>query len=170
ELRERIQGAADVDTPLLIDGERGTGRERVARLLHDIGPRRQHGFVRMDPDDDEPPRVEERLDRARGGTLLVKEIAHGGRGWRRRLLRALKRHGRAGAPGEALDVRVIGSTGADLERAVADELFEPELYERLGTLRISLPPLRRRPEDVPLLVEHFGRAEARELGLDRLVF
>ncbi len=171
ELRERIKETAELDTPLLIDGERGTGRERVARLLHEIGPRRDHGFVRLDPDeDDEPPRVEERLDRARGGTLLVKEIAHVGRGSQRRLLRAIKRHGRGGVPGEALDVRVIGSTGADLERAVADELFEPELYERLGAQRISLPPLRRRPEDVPLLVEHFGRSEARELGFDRLVF
>jgi two-component system, NtrC family, nitrogen regulation response regulator GlnG len=53
---------------------------------------------------------------------------------------------------------------------VADELFDAELYERLGALRIALPALRRRPEDVPLLLDHFGRTEARELGLDRLQF
>jgi two-component system nitrogen regulation response regulator GlnG len=173
ELRERVKEAAAVDSPLLIEGERGTGRERVARLLHEIGPRKHNGFVRVNPDeDDEPPRVDDQLARAVGGTLLVKEIAHVGRGPQRRLLRAIKRHnhGRGGGSGEFCDVRVLAATGVDLQRAVADDLFDAELYERLGALRIALPPLRRRPEDVPLLLDHFGRAEARELGLDRLQF
>jgi two-component system nitrogen regulation response regulator GlnG len=176
ELRERVKEAAAVDTPVLIEGERGTGRERVARLLHEIGPRKHHDFVRVDPDeDDEPPRVDDQLQRANGGTLLVKEIAHVGRGPQRKLLRAIKRgpgrdRDRAGS-NEFCDVRVIGATGVDLSRAVADELFDAELYERLGGMRIALPPLRRRPEDVPLLLEHFGRCEAREIGGgDRLTF
>ena len=160
---------------MLIEGERGTGRERVARLLHEIGPRKNHDFVRVDPDeDDEPPRVDDQLARANGGTLLVKEIAHVGRGPQRKLLRAIKRGpGRErekGGTSEFCDVRVIAATGVDLSRAVADELFDPELYERLGALRIALPPLRRRPEDVPLLLEHFGRTEAREIGGDKLSF
>jgi len=160
----------------LIEGERGTGRERVARLLHEIGPRKNHDFVRVDPDeDDEPPRVEAELERANGGTLLVKEIAHVGRGPQRKLLRAIKRgpgatKERERSTSEFCDVRVIAATGVDLSRAVADELFDPELYERLGALRISLPPLRRRPEDVPLLLEHFGRCESREIGGDKLTF
>jgi two-component system nitrogen regulation response regulator GlnG len=172
ELRERVSEAAEVDSPLLIEGERGSGRERVARLLHDIGPRKTHHFVRVDPDeDDAPPKVDDQLARANGGTLLVKEVAHVGRGPQRRLLRALKRHARRGdGTGEFLDVRVIASTGVDLSRAVAEELFDAELYERLGAIRIALPPLRRRPEDVPLLIDHFGRTEAREVGLDRLGF
>jgi two-component system nitrogen regulation response regulator GlnG len=174
ELRERVKEVAAVDTPALIEGERGTGRERVARLLHEIGPRKHHDFVRVDPDeDDEPPRVDDQLQRANGGTLLVKEIAHVGRGPQRKLLRAIKR-----GPGreqkvstaEFCDVRVIAATGVDLSRAVADELFDAELYERLGAMRIALPPLRRRPEDVPLLLEHFGRCESREIGGDRLAF
>src|SRR5262245_40422008 len=178
ELRERVKDAAAVDSPLLIEGERGTGRGRVARLLHEIGPRKNHDFVRVDPDeDDEPPRVEAELERANGGTLLVKEIAHVGRGPQRKLLRAIKRgpsrdrseREKAGTS-EFCDVRVIAATGVDLSRAVADELFDPELYERLHTLRISLPPLRRRPEDVPLLLEHFGRCESREIGGDKLTF
>ncbi|HWE31431.1 MAG TPA: sigma 54-interacting transcriptional regulator [Polyangia bacterium] len=174
ELRERVKVAAAEDSPVLIEGERGTGRERVARLLHEIGPRKNHDFVRVDPDeDDEPPRVDDQLERANGGTLLVKEIAHVGRGPQRKLLRAIKRGpGREREKGtsEFCDVRVIAATGVDLSRAVADELFDPELYERLGTLRISLPPLRRRPEDVPLLLEHFGRTESREIGGDKLSF
>ena len=175
ELRERVKEAAAEESPVLIEGERGTGRERVARLLHEIGPRKGHDFVRVDPDeDDEPPRVDDQLVRANGGTLLVKEIAHVGRGPQRKLLRAIKRgpgreRDKAGTS-EFCDVRVIAATGVDLSRAVADELFDPELYERLGTLRISLPPLRRRPEDVPLLLEHFGRTEAREIGGDKLSF
>ena len=178
ELRERVKAAAAEDTPVLIEGERGTGRERVARLLHEIGPRKNHDFVRVDPDeDDDPPRVEAELARANGGTLLVKEIAHVGRGPQRKLLRAIKRgpgkdrseRDKSGTS-EFCDVRVIAATGVDLSRAVADELFDPELYEKLGALRISLPPLRRRPEDVPLLLEHFGRCESREIGGDKLTF
>jgi two-component system nitrogen regulation response regulator GlnG len=173
DLRERVKEAAAVDQPTLIEGERGTGRERVARLLHEIGPRKSHDFVRVDPDDDdEPPRVDDQLARANGGTLLVKEIAHVGRGPQRRLLRVMKRGGgtRKESTGEFCDVRIIAATGVDLSRAVADELFDAELYERLGHLRISIPPLRRRQEDVPLLLDHFGRTEAREVNIDRLHF
>lgn len=175
ELRESVQEAAHSDAPLLIEGERGTGRERVARVMHELGPRKHHGFVRVDPDDDdEPPRVEDQLARANGGTLLVKEIAHVGRGPQKRLLRAIKRFGVSrkpeGTSGEYYDVRVVAATGVDLSRAVADELFDPELYERLGATRIVLPALRRRPEDVPVLLEHFSRTESREVGVDRLHF
>jgi two-component system nitrogen regulation response regulator GlnG len=173
DLRERVKDAASIDQPLLIEGERGTGRERVARLLHEIGPRKSHDFVRVDPDDDdEPPRVDDQLARANGGTLLVKEIAHVGRGPQRRLLRVIKRGGgsRREATGEFCDVRIIAATCVDLSRAVADELFDAELYERLGALRIAIPPLRRRPEDVPLLLDYFGRTEAREVNIDRLHF
>jgi two-component system, NtrC family, nitrogen regulation response regulator GlnG len=173
ELRDRVMEAAQIDQPLLIEGERGTGRERVARLLHEIGPRKNHDFVRVDPDEeDEPPRVDDQLARANGGTLLVKEIAHVGRGPQRKLLRAIRRRAERGreTTGVSFDVRVVAATGVDLQRAVADELFDAELYERLGALRIVLPPLRRRPEDVPVLLDHFGRNEAREVGLDRLAF
>src|SRR2546427_11554930 len=94
ELRERVKEAATEDTPVLIEGERGTGRERVARLMHEIGPRKNHDFVRVDPDDDDdPPKVEDQLAQANGGTLLVKEIAHVGRGPQRKLLRIIKRIG-----------------------------------------------------------------------------
>src|SRR3954471_21391642 len=135
DLREHVKEAAADESPVLIEGERGTGRERVARLLHEIGPRKNHDFVRVDPDEeDEPPRVDDQLARANGGTLLVKEIAHVGRGPQRKLLRAIKRGGGTTVPkrereitGEYFDVRVVASTGVDLQRAVADELFDAEL-------------------------------------------
>jgi two-component system nitrogen regulation response regulator GlnG len=180
ELRERVREAAEVDTPLLLEGERGTGRERVARLLHTIGPRKHHRFVRVDPDelaDDTPPRVDDELAHAAGGTLLVKEVAHVGRGPQKKLLRAIRRHGprahsrdQRDASGEICDVRLIAATCVDLERAVKDELFDAELYERLGHARLVMPPLRRRPEDIPLLIHHFGLTEAREVGMERLAF
>src|SRR5256885_5308839 len=122
-LRERVKEAAAEESPVLIEGERGTGRERVARLLHEIGPRKSHDFVRVDPDDDdEPPRVDDQLARANGGTLLVKEIAHVGRGPQRRLLRVIKKtvgSARKDSTGEFCDVRINAATGVDLSRAVA---------------------------------------------------
>lgn len=171
ELRERVQVAALSELPVLIEGERGTGRERVARLLHQIGPRRHRHFVSVDPDEDESrERVEDHLARADGGTLLVKEIAHVGRGPQRRLLRAIKRVSGGRREADCLDVRLVAATGDDLQTAVDEELFEAELYERLGAQRIVLPPLRRRFEDIPVLAHHFGQSEARELGVDRLSF
>jgi two-component system nitrogen regulation response regulator GlnG len=84
------------------------------------------------------------------------------------LVRAIRRGAQRKEPaGEAHDVRLICATCVDLERAVADELFDPELFDRLRVTRITIPPLRQRPDDVPTLVDHFARIEARELGLDR---
>src|SRR5678815_1153004 len=74
DLRDRVKEAAAVDQPLLIEGERGTGRERVARLLHEIGPRKNNDFVRVDPDDDdEPPRVDDQLARANLSLIHISE-------------------------------------------------------------------------------------------------
>jgi two-component system nitrogen regulation response regulator GlnG len=67
-------------------------------------------------------------------------------------------------------VRLIAATCVDLERAVEDELFDAELFDRLRATRIALPTLRSRPEDVPLIVDLFARATARELGVDRPAF
>ena len=166
ELRQYVLSAAQTDEPLLIEGERGTGRERVARLVHELGPRRGQPFVRVDPDlDDEPPALDSDLARAFGGTLLVKEIAHVGHGPQRKLLRALVEceEGKCA-------VRLIASTGVDLDRAVSDQLFDSELYDKLRAVRLVIPPLRKRPDDVKLLLEHFGVSEARELGLEPLKF
>jgi two-component system nitrogen regulation response regulator GlnG len=176
-LRDHVREAAEHDGPILIEGERGTGREWVARLLHALGPRKGARFVRVDPHggprggEVEPPatrEVEGELKRAHGGTLLVKEVAHVGRAPQRRLVKAIRKPPqRARDAGSEDDVRIIAATCVDLERAVADELFDAELFERLRVTRIPIPPLRQRPDDVPTLVDHFAHVEARELGLDR---
>lgn len=181
QLRDRVREVADGDTPILIEGERGTGREWVARLLHALGPRKSARFVRSDPAAAHLPfdpqinetaqAVDGDLARANGGTLLVKEVAHVGRGPQKRLVRALRRGPQRREPsGEVHDVRLIAATCVDLERAVADELFDAELFESLRITRIVLPPLRQRADDVPVLVDHFARIEARELGVDRPSF
>lgn len=165
DLRERVVEAAHDEAPVLIEGEHGTGRERVARLLHENGPRRSASFVRLDPDETETERVEAEVARAHGGTLLVREVAHLGRRRQRRLISALRRFAARQGGGEA-NVRLIGSTGVDLARATEEELFEPELYESFRGRRLRLVPLRRRVGDIPLLVEHFARDEAQEIGVE----
>src|SRR4029079_11690243 len=100
-LRDRVREVADDDAPILIEGERGTGREWVARLLHALGPRKGARFVRVDPhggprgsEIEAPPETREvdgELARANGGTLLVKEVAHVGRVPQRKLVKAIRR-------------------------------------------------------------------------------
>jgi two-component system nitrogen regulation response regulator GlnG len=176
-LRERLEEAAETDRPLVVEGERGTGRAHVARILHALSARKHNRFEQVDPDDhDAPPPVEDHLRRAAGGTLFVKEVAHVGRCQQRRLLSALSApgggaiHARKDASSDIHDVRVIAATCVDLERAVTDDLFDAELYRRLSGVRITLPPLRHRPDDIPLLIEHFSQAEARGLSLNRAAF
>ena len=102
--------------------------------------------------------------RANGGTLLVKEIAHVGRGPQRKLLardqaRTRRASATRAATSEFCDVRVVAATGVDLSRAVADELFAPSSTS-CSARRIEVPPLRDRAEDLPLLFERFGRTKA----------
>ncbi len=155
-VRERVAAAIEADLPVLLEGERGSGRERVERVLHQAGPRSARPFVRL-----HRTKLDHDLAEAQGGTLLVKEIARVGRGPQKKLSRVAKRRGES-------DVRLVAATQIDLGRAVADELFDSELYERLAPLRIVLPPLRQRPEDVPPLAARFARDVAETLGRARV--
>ena len=171
QFRESVREIVEGDQPVLIEGERGTGRARVARVVHRLGPRRDSGFVCVDPEEGCAGDLDQLLARAQGGTLLVKDIAHVGRQAQRRLARVLKRSsGRTGESGEVWDVRVIAATGSDLARAVEDELFESELFERLRPRRVTMPALRQRPEDVEPLLEVFGLSQSAELGVGRPVY
>jgi two-component system nitrogen regulation response regulator GlnG len=165
-LRERVEGASSVDCPVLIEGERGTGRELVARVLHAHSARRTAGFVRIDSEFYERHRLEEKLRRADGGSLLIKEVAQVGRD---RYLVQFLRLGAKRSQGVP-NVRVLAATGVDLGLAVDAGLFDAEVYERLGGLRIAIPPLRARPDDVPLFAEHFLRESCQELGREPLTF
>ncbi|MSP62666.1 MAG: sigma-54-dependent Fis family transcriptional regulator [Myxococcales bacterium] len=161
-VREQVGAAIEADLPVLIEGERGTGRERVARALHEVGPRCGRRFVRLSPDESKSE-ADRNFERAAGGTLLVKDLARASRGSQRRLLKVVRSRTATGD-----GVRVVGATGVDLRRAVADELFDRELFERLGAARIALPTLRSRPGDIPPLAVRFAHDAAEELGRGRL--
>jgi two-component system nitrogen regulation response regulator GlnG len=175
---EQVEEAAGSDSPVLIEGEPGTGRELVARTIHYAGPRRGAGFVALKATTIPKKLLEGELfgtrsgtlRRAHGGTLLVKDVDALPSGPQRGLARVLKRGRRPGSaddgPGEHFDVRVIGASDGDLHESVAASFFDRDLYERL-VMRISIPPLRRRLADLPKLVRRFLAQAGEELGRAR---
>jgi two-component system nitrogen regulation response regulator GlnG len=173
-----IERLADSDGPVLVCGEHGTGRELVARLLHNQSPRRAGRFVAVRPTfdaggegGDDGERAKRMLRAAQGGTLLVKDVcdvAAAGQRALRRAIRAPERERRPDSSGEVWDVRVVGSADLDLERAVAARMLAAELYEPMSARRIDVPPLRERGGDIPTLVERWVRHYADEVGRGKL--
>ncbi len=159
-----LETHAACDAPVLICGERGTGRELVARVLHLASHRRQGRFVAVRPSfdngeaggDDDELRAKRALRAAQGGTLLIKDVCDVPAVGQRTLRRAMRLTDGARKPdtaGETFDVRVVGSAGLELERAVAAKILSRELYDSLALRRIDVPPLRHRASDIPTLVE-----------------
>ena len=173
-----LERIADSDGPALVCGEHGTGRELVARLLHQLSPRRAGRFVAVRPtfeapggDGDDGERARRALRAAQGGTLLVKDVcdvAASGQKALRRAMRVPERERRPDSSGEVFDVRVVGSADLDLERAVAAKMLSPELYESMASRRVDVPPLRERGGDIPTLVERWVRHYADEIGRGKL--
>jgi len=175
---DQIHHLAPTSAIVLIEGERGAGKARVARALHLGGARRDGPFVRAaldasnereaeaelfgvdeDEDEDGSPRPG-RLDLAEGGTLFLDGIGHAPAGLQARLPRvfrdrAFERLG--GTRSHRMDVRVIAATDQDLEAEVRAGRFREDLLRRLGAVRIVMPPLRSRREDIPALVAQFLR-------------
>jgi two-component system nitrogen regulation response regulator GlnG len=181
-----IERVAATAATVLIAGETGTGKELAARALHDASPRAAGPFVVCDLDSLAEGLAESELfghvrgaftgaerdrpgafEAARGGTIFLDEIGELPLAAQPLLLRALEAR-EVRRLGEttyrAIDVRVVAATN----RALADEIkaghFRDDLYHRLSTVTLHLPPLRDRPEDVPLLVEHFAAAAAARDG------
>lgn len=167
------------DSPVLILGESGTGKELLAKALHNLSGRAKGPFIAVncgalpenlleselfgyrkgaftDAKKDKPGRFE----RARGGSLFLDEIADIPTSLQVKLLRVLqeKNYEPLGAT-ESLeaDVRIIAATNRDIEAMVAEGTFRQDLYYRLNIIPIVLPPLRDRPGDIPLLIDHFIR-------------
>jgi two-component system nitrogen regulation response regulator GlnG len=182
---EAIEAAAIASEPVLVEGENGTGRELVARAIHRAGNRAKSRFVaiaaaslpRATLDEELQPTA---LARAHGGTLCLKDIGALPRAAQRELLRLLRRRERedavlSGAAGldpaarraPVEDVRLVATSDDHLGSAVDAGAFEPELFDRLASHRIVLPPLRRRLADLPRLVETFVTRLASELHLAR---
>ncbi|MDQ3033373.1 MAG: sigma 54-interacting transcriptional regulator [Myxococcota bacterium] len=176
-LARRIQRAAQSDAPVLIQGESGTGKELVARALHALSPRAAGPFVVVDGGAIAPSLIaselfghergaftgaRDRRDgallRASGGTLFLDEIGELPASVQPLLVGALARGviGRVGGDREErIDVRVVAATHRDLRRAVNTASFRADLYHRIAVLRITVPALRDRADDIPALVEHF---------------
>ena len=174
---ELAQVAARSNSTILVLGESGTGKEVIARTIHEESPRAQGPFVAVScaaltetlleselfghekgAFTGAVARRKGKLEVAHGGTLFLDEVGDISPKLQLDLLRVLEErrfHRVGGNELIEVDVRVIAATNRDLEKAVADGAVREALYYRLNVLRVTLPPLRERKEDIPLLVEHF---------------
>lgn len=172
----------------LITGESGTGKELVARALHDHSPRAAKPFIALNTSAIPSELLESelfghekgaftgadslrrgRFEQADGGTLFLDEIGDMPTSLQTRLLRVLAEGEFYRVGGQMpirVDVRVIAATHQNLEQRVAQGDFREDLYHRLNVIRIELPPLRARREDVNDLLDHYLGFAARELGVD----
>jgi len=177
ELLELMERAAAFKSTILITGESGTGKEVLARAIHAQSPRRGEAFVGVNCGAIPETLLESELfghvrgaftgaDRARrglvaeadDGTLFLDEIGELPTALQVKLLRVLQEE-EIRPVGESkprpVDVRVLAATARDLEAEVAAGRFREDLFYRLNVVRLEVPPLRERPRDIPLLVDHF---------------
>ncbi len=181
---EKVRLVADTRSTVLITGESGTGKELVARALHHNSSRRHKPFVPVNCAAIPETLIESELfghekgaftgaaerrtglfQAAQGGTLFIDEIGEMKPGLQSKLLRALetRRVMPVGSSREVeVDIRLVAATNRDLPQEVKKGTFREDLYYRLKVVEIHLPPLRERPEDVPLLVRFFLDEIARE--------
>ncbi len=172
-LRAQMEKLAQHDTPVIIQGERGTGKESIARWIHDHGSRRERPFVAVAPATIPREHVVAALfgaesaegvqhgllEQANGGTLFLDEVAELDAEIQQRLFGVLQRRSlmRSGGRGSAaLDLRVIAATAQNLEALVRTGQFREELYYLLNVVPLVVPPLRERSEDVPELMRLYA--------------
>ncbi len=174
---ELISRVAGTTSNILILGESGTGKELVAKAIHYHSPRKEGPFVAVQCAAIPSALLESELfghvkgsftgaikDRegkfelADEGTLFLDEIAEMSPEMQAKLLRAIQEREIERVGGSSpvkIDVRIIAATNQDLERLVKEKKFREDLYYRLNVISITLPPLRERKEDIPILIEHF---------------
>jgi two-component system nitrogen regulation response regulator GlnG len=188
EVFRAIGRLANSQATVLITGESGTGKELVARALHRHSPRAARPFIAINTAAIPKDLLESelfghergaftgaqtqrrgRFEQAEGGTLFLDEIGDMPLDLQTRLLRVLSDghfYRVGGHQSIRANVRVIAATHQDLEQRVKEGLFREDLYHRLNVIRLRLPPLRERREDIPLLARHFLQKSARELGVE----
>ncbi len=193
EILESIRQIAPTNFAVLIEGETGTGKELVARSLHDLSTRANGSFVAVNCAAIPRELLESeffgsergaftgataqrpgKFEQANGGTLFLDEVGELPVDLQVKLLRALEEHAIVRVGGSErilLDVRIIAATNRRMRQEVEAKRFRSDLYYRLNVVNISLPALRERPEDIPLLAQHFiqkhGQAVGKELkGFD----
>ncbi|EPJ47231.1 MAG: psp operon transcription activator PspF (sigma 54-dependent) [Osedax symbiont Rs1] len=183
---EQLSVIAPLNKPVLIVGERGTGKELIAERLHYLSSRWQKPFLKINCAALSDSLLESTLfgheagaftgaiktskgyfERANEGTLFLDELATVSTQVQEKLLRVIE-YGEferlAGQHTIVADVRVIAATNADLVAMADQGKFRADLLDRLAFDVINLPPLRYRPEDIPILAEHFAIAMSRELN------
>ncbi len=177
EVFDLIRRVAPASANVLISGESGTGKERVARAIHDEGPRRTKEFIAINCTAIPEALLESELfghakgaftgaitkkrglfEEAEGGTIFLDEIGDMNLSLQSKLLRVIQEK-KIRAVGENIDhdvdVRIVAATHKDLKAAIKNGTFREDLYYRLSVIPITIPPLRHRREDIPLLAEHF---------------
>jgi formate hydrogenlyase transcriptional activator len=187
EVTEAIAMVAPVDSAVLLLGETGTGKEVIARAIHDAGPRRCQRFVAVNCAAIPAGLLESelfghergaftgavcqtvgRFQAADRGTLFLDEVGDLPLELQPKLLRALQEQQveRLGSGGRAtsVNVRVIAATNQNLDEMVQERAFRADLFYRLNVVPIRVPPLRERCEDIPMLVVHFVRQFAERQG------
>ncbi|MGD9008799.1 MAG: sigma 54-interacting transcriptional regulator [Desulfobacteraceae bacterium] len=184
---EMVRQVAPLESPVLLLGETGVGKEVLANAIHNLSHRRSGPFIRVNcgaiPEtlmDSELfghekgaftgaiSRKRGRFERAHGGTIFLDEIGELPPEAQVRLLRVLqdKEIERVGGSETIqIDIRVIAATHRNLERMLAQGNFREDLYFRLRVFPIAIPPLRQRHEDIPALVQHFIQKKSREMKL-----
>jgi transcriptional regulator with PAS, ATPase and Fis domain len=186
QLSVAVQRAATTDATVLIEGESGTGKELFARAVHALSGRSNGPFVAINcaaiPETlleaelfgyergaftGATQRKPGKFELANRGTLFLDEIGELPLALQGKILRALqeKTFDRLGGTSSIkVDVRVVAATNRQLKQAVAGRRFREDLYFRLSVFPITVPPLRERPDDIPILARHFIAEECRELG------
>ena len=176
-VRSMIGKLSRSQAPVYISGESGTGKELVARLIHDKGPRRSAPFIPVNCGAIPSELMEseffghkkgsftgavsdkEGLFRAaEGGTLFLDEVAELPLHMQVKLLRAIQERAVRPVGGHQevpVDVRILSATHKDLAKLVDEGSFRRDLFYRINVIQLAIPPLRERPDDIPMLVEHF---------------
>jgi transcriptional regulator with GAF, ATPase, and Fis domain len=192
EVMLQAKAVAGTDASILISGETGTGKDMVARYIHRMSPRRDALFVKVNCPGLTPTLFESelfghakgaftgahalrvgRFELADRGTVFLDEIGELSVPLQAKLLNVLqdKAFERVGdSKPIKTDSRIIAATNHDLNQAIRDGAFRPDLYFRLNTISLHLPALRERPEDIPLLVEKLSEIQARETHRPKPVY
>jgi DNA-binding NtrC family response regulator len=192
KVMDQVRQVANTKASVLLEGESGTGKELVARALHGLSSRRSAPFVAVHCAALSPQLLESelfghekgsftgaterrvgRFEQANGGTIFLDEIGEIDAATQVKLLRVLGERTLERVGGNRLidvDVRLVAATHRSLERLVQEGKFREDLYFRIRVVQIHLPPLRERPEDIPLLAEAFRQEYGRENGKEGLSF
>ncbi|EMR01610.1 sigma-54-dependent transcriptional regulator [Cesiribacter andamanensis] len=186
QVKETIEKVAPTDARVLIIGSNGTGKELVARSLHEKSNRSKGPMVEVNCAAIPSELIESELfghekgaftsavkqrigkfEQANGGTLFLDEIGDMSLSAQAKVLRALQENRITRVGGDKdiqVDVRILAATNKDLRQMIAENKFREDLYHRLGVIVVRVPPLKERKEDIPMLVDRFLEDVAQEYG------